>query len=907
MPPRRPLLAVLPIALALALIAALLLTPGASAVEIGSCTGASSVSWTGNGDGHSWDDSENWEPEEVPSAGKSVSISGNEAEEAEVEGGHGSICSLTVSGSDAFLTGTTLTLTGGLTWEGGEHDKAASELEGKFTVEGGADLGHKLALTGEGITVEGLLEVQGGTDLTLGGAPTELVAKGSAQIGGTLGGKAIVQSNQASGGDDNARFEAQHLVELGGDVESSQLDLLLGPSAEVDLDGHTWELPGLSFSRWQGGAQVKSSASGGTMAFSNLAELLLNGNVGVGADALISMRGSSLLGDGKVAPAGGPSGSTGALHGEGTLEWQAGEMQGQVQLQPGFHTVLDTTGNHRLVAEAGTLLRNEGTLTEQSGHLIVDGTPARIENWGTMRVDAGATLGCNSSDCGAAALDNTQTGAIEVLEHFPLTPPATTVRVEDMTVANNGDIEVGTGLTLLVEDGSRLTLAEFGQLLGAGEVRIGDQGSAWVVGTTRLHGGVTLGLDGEGAELHGGTVNAEGELFGGVLDAAAVNEGSFAWRNGGVEGQLLTDGQLRTTASGASGRHAIDGESFDTHVPTRDPTLLTLASPTKIEGVEVDIVSSDEPDSAVRVAAPLQIVGPEAGFTHGTSNSNGVLVEPTGLIEALHSTEIDVPLVVEGALMAPADATLLIPHGYEQLGPNAETLLGGGTISSEWGAESVGTVVLRGGYLYGPGHVDFSEVVNSGGTVSPTAPGGVLGTIEIEREYVQQLGGGLVLYLNGTSPGQYDTLKVDESAELSGALTVFDEGSGAPVGAVIPGVVTAPELTGTFANWTSPASAWFPTYRSGAVDLDLGAVSPPPAEPSNGGGSPPSSSSSQTQPPAPPMTKPPAKKKPLQCKKGFRRETHRGHQKCVRLKSTPHKSAHKSTAKAGKKGHKGGN
>jgi hypothetical protein len=473
---------------ALVALAGLVIVPSAAlaiGLGLGGCSGGNSFTWTGNGDGHNWSDAENWSPEEEapPKEGDSATIQGSEEKEAEVEGATGEVCNLTVEGADAFLTSSHLTVEGDLTWEGGQGEEAASELEGTFTVGGTATLAHNLGFNDGNITSQGSLEVEGGTNLTLGDGSAKLVSNGSAEIGGGVGGLlnagTVIQSNSASEGNDNAKLEVNGPLELGGDVESSQLDLNLGAQGSVDLDGNTWTLPGLSFSRWKGGSKVDSTGSGGIMAFTNLARLLVDGDVTVDEQALISMRGDSTLTDG------GPSGSVGLLRGSGVLEWQGGSFERQLTLAPGFHTVLDAGGTHALNAEPGTLLRNEGTIDDQTGELLVEGAPARVENWGTIKVHAGATLACNSSACGAGAIDNAPGGELEVVGPAPLQPPATTVQAPVISLHNSGDIKVGQGLMLLLTNDAVANLADGGTISGGGTFRLGQEGKANVVARQR--------------------------------------------------------------------------------------------------------------------------------------------------------------------------------------------------------------------------------------------------------------------------------------------------------------------------------------------------------------------------------------------------------------------------------------
>jgi hypothetical protein len=808
----------------------------AGALGLGGCSGGNSFSWTGEGDGHSWTDPENWSPEEEapPKSGDSATIQGSEAAEAEVEGAGGEVCELTVEGSDAFLTSSNLTVEGNLTWEGGQGTHAPSELEGTFDVEGTASLSHKLALGGgTTLATEGSLEVEGGTELILADGSTKVVSNGSAEIGGgvggLLGGQTIVASNSASEGDDNAKLQVNGSLAVEGDVESPQLDLNLGPQAAIDLEGNEWVLPGLSFSRWKGGSKVDSSSEGGVIAFNNLAELLVDGDVTIGEHALVSMRDTSTLTDGEPALSGSP-GTVGLLRGAGTLEWQSGSFERQLTLAPNFHTVLDTGGIHTLINEPGTLLRNEGTLDVQSGELLVDGKPATVQNWGTTKVHAGAVLACNSSDCGAGAIDNAPGAELEVVGPAPLQPPATKVPATVISLHNSGDIRIGEGLMLQLEHDAVANLADGGTISGGGILRLGEEGKANVVGETTLLGGSVLSIDGNEAELHGGTVNAEGTLFTGVLNAAAPGDGSLEWIDGGLEGSLLTDNQLQTIVEpgaepGTS--RTIDPDIQDKHEPTRNPTSITLASPSHVDGAMIAIESTQNGD-AVTVDGAMTIAG-TAGFTRGSSDADGVIVDPSGSIRALGNALIEAPLAVLGELIVPSTGVLGVPLGYTQTGGSAQTLLEGGRIETLTEPEGERqTLQLDGGSFHGPGAV-VANVVSPGATVSPSADNATPGLLRIEGDYTQNLGGALTAHVAGSGAGRHDRLAVSGAASIAGGLAAVTVGGYQPaVPTTVPDVLDGGTLTGNFSSVSStgaPANtAWQAAYRPGAVDLVLGST-----------------------------------------------------------------------------------
>ena len=804
----------------------LLLVLAVAVANASACSGKS-YTWSGEGDGHSWSDEENWKPEGVPSAEDSATITGTVLEEAEVEGGS-QICDLTVKGPDAFLTNTNMAVSGDLTWEGGQGMEPSSELEGTFTVDGSTTLAHKLGLSGT-IKSYGSLEVEGGTELTMGGGGDELIAETSASIGGGLGGvlgqSTVIQSNGASEGNANAKLHVNGALTLGGEVESSQLDLEIGPEGSVDLDGNTWSLPGLSFSRWKGGAEVKSSKAGGTIAFSNLAQLLVDGSVTVGKNTLVSMRGDSTLTDGRHAFSGEPSGSVGLLRGEGILEWQSGSFEGQVTLAPSFHTVLDTTAKHGVIAEAGTLLRNEGEIDEQSGELLVDGEPAEIENQSKFKVHAGAEMNCNSSAC-FDGFDNTASGTLEIVAPEPQNASAFLVPMHQLGMVNGGDIKVGENQILQVNGDGKINFADGAALSGGGVLELGQEGKANVTGTTTLSEGVAFNINGNEAELHGGVVNLDGDLFPGVLTAAHAGEGTLDWLAGSIGGSLLLDNQLRTVALGeSSATRAVVEDETDSHNPSRDPTLITMAGPSQIDRL-VHIDSAQNKGTAIRVTGQMQINGNEGGFEQGSSKSDGISVDSPGAVNVVGKVEIEAPLQVLGTLsLANPAATLTVPGGYTQEGPNAKTVLSGGTISTNNGDETFQTIPLKGGSLTGPGKLEGSLEV-SGATVSPSE-GSPTGTLSVEGDYEQQLGGTLAIHLGGIGASEHDTLAVSEEAKLAGNLdAITDAGYVPSVPTTVTNALTSEKRTGLFSAVSSsgaPAhTVWSALYNNtNGVDLLL--------------------------------------------------------------------------------------
>ena len=113
----------------------------ASAITINGCDTGEPFSWTGNGDGISWSDPDNWTPvnHAPPKANDTATIS---VTGATVDASGSSVCNLTLSGQIVSLeTGGTFMVGGNLTWEGGQGpDQEPSTIAGSITVAGSADL-----------------------------------------------------------------------------------------------------------------------------------------------------------------------------------------------------------------------------------------------------------------------------------------------------------------------------------------------------------------------------------------------------------------------------------------------------------------------------------------------------------------------------------------------------------------------------------------------------------------------------------------------------------------------------------------------------------------------------------------------------------------------------------------------
>jgi hypothetical protein len=130
--------------------------------------------------------------------------------------------------------------------------------------------------------------------------------------------------------------------------------------------------------------------------------------------------------------------------------------------------------------------------------------------------------------------------------------------------------------------------------------------------------------------------------------------------------------------------------------------------------------------------------------------------------------------------------------------------------------------------MHGPGTVK-GNIVDPGAVVSPSSAGSTPGTLSVEGEYAQHLGGTLALHLAGTASAHHDKLAVTGTASISGAAAAITNVGYAPtVPTTVPDVLDAGSLTGTFASVGSSGAptgtAWQAGYRSGAVDMVLGST-----------------------------------------------------------------------------------
>lgn len=798
----------------------------ASAPAWASCQG-SGYSWTGKGDGHSWSDSGNWDPEGTPGSEDTADIESS-GTEVVVDGGQ-SVCDLSVSGYvDLGLAGN-VDISDTLQWDGDTTN--GSSIDGGNIKAGTAIIDGHTTYSGGTLTATDLLNVEG--DLTLGGANLE--ADSSALVGGPLG--TTIASNQASEGDDNGKFQVNGTLSVLGDLNAPQLDLNLAKTASVDLGGHTMSLPGLSFSRWEAGAQIDSSSSGGKLDFTNLAKVLIDGTVSIGDNTDLKIDDTAELSDGTWF---GP-GPGGVLKGTGELEWVNGFEAGSITLASGFRTVLDGAGTRLVTGDATTPGRiiNEGNLSVVDGQFNVSGDPEYVENQGTITVKPGAVLGNSATSPNLASFEN-DPGATFQVEQVPGAFPPPTVTLESGSLFNEGEVHIPFGEELLMENGSGAsTLARGSTVSGGGLLRIGDNDQLVVVGPTTLTDGTVLWLDGDGASIHGGAVTQAGN-FPGFLDADPIASsglpgGTFRWLNGTVDGALETEHDLMTEiADGGQGSTRSLLASSD-----GGATVFDLGGPSQITGTSVNVPD----DAVVQIDGTLSAAGQQSGFVSAQTpdGTQKVTVGPGGSFKvdgAGSQALLDVPVINNGSI-ALDSGSLHLGFGYTQTGSGSSTNVPSGTQLTVVNAGgNPQSIALNGGVFRAAGTVT-GTLANNFGTVSPSVDGTTPGTLTLNGDYIQGRQGTLAIPVAGARPGQFGVLADSGNVTLDGGLALEPSAgyaNAAAPGDTVPFLTYAGGRSGSFATTSvtpplSDGKPFTPSYADATkqVDAIVGEPAPPAA------------------------------------------------------------------------------
>jgi hypothetical protein len=424
-----------------------------------------------------------------------------------------------------------------------------------------------------------------------------------------------------------------------------------------------------------------------------------------------------------------------------------------------------------------------------------------------------------------------------------------------VTIAD-GDTAAAAGLTLA---GGALALGEDSELDVTG---LAVSGGSTLSGTlsedassqvfVTLPPGAQAAIDSSGLTLSGVYLTFDGEGSLGIAGPIAARDGAWVesgvdttwtgsapWLLGGDSGTPATSGfamqDARLTISGPIAALSADedGEiqlNGSAALYKQDATASVIGVVVSLDSLSEVHVLAGELAGSFRGSGALYVA---AGATLGLDGS-GLQLAPVAIGLTGSALEIepgaDVTLALPGE---PALLSLAIGTGAA-LDVSTDSAIGPVTSDSppEALAQDVaigasGTLSIGSGggmlaladhhALTGSGTLDGS-LDNSAGTVSPS------GVLHLTGDYAQGAGGTLALGLRSATDG--DSLLVDGTVDLAGALRVSTSYSPAPT-ASPPVLAASVKPDGTFGTTVAPLSAghaWKPGYGAAGVTLAVGSA-----------------------------------------------------------------------------------
>ncbi len=578
---------------------------------------ADTITWTGSGDGTSWNDPANWSGNAVPGAEDDVLIT-NDGTYTVVLNVHATINSLTLggeSGTQTLRTGSaTLTMnaastigaSGAVEWTGG-------------TIEGGP------------LTNEGLMTLTGtATSMTLGAGT--LVNTGTLRwisgnlylaTGATLDNRATVDlaadvDLRRSGNAPQTLRNTGTLVKSAGaaEGENSFLDVPL-----VN-DGGTIQVAQGTLHLTQGGtytAGTYTAAEGAVLAF-NSGTHTISGTLSGTPAGTVAFRGTTL--------AAGADGATLAFDGTG-FEWQ-GHTLTAASTQPLTNSGLMTlTGTATSMTLGAATLVNTGTLRWVSGNLYF-ATNATLDNRAT--VDLAADVDLRRSGNAPQTLINS----------------GTLVKSAGAAEGDNSFLDVP-----LVNDGGTIQVAQ-------GTLHL-TQGGTYTAGTYTAAEGAVLAFN-SGTHTISGTLSgtpAGTVAFRGTTLAAGADGATLAFGGTGFEwqGHTLTAASAQPLTN--SGLMTLTGTA--TSMTLGAATLVNTGTLRWVSG-NLYLATNATLDNRATVDLSADVDLRRSGNAPQTLINSGTLVKSAGAAEGENSF-LDVPLVNDGGTIQVAQGTLHLTQG----------------------------------------------------------------------------------------------------------------------------------------------------------------------------------------------------------------------------------------------------
>jgi hypothetical protein len=619
--------------------------------------------WTGGGDGSSWSDGMNWQSNEVPANGDSVTIGPTASEPTpHVSGMPGGTMLQDLTLTDASLSGGDVTVAGDFSWSVSHSLEA---LAVTLTVAGDASFGGAGEQDSQDpMTFDGTAEFNGPGLLSIEDSGPAVTNNGTLTVapGAVVRGSVCCASPDVFLNTGIVTMTAPGTGNLADMEFSDQGSVVVAPGSLLDVTAGPGEFgPGAGIS------------GGGTLQFEQGASMTLATGVSIEGDSTMTLTGN--------AEFFGP----GTFVGGGKFSWTGGTIDGNLDLAKTIHTTLSGTAKKMLMSPGSThaLLAFHGpTTVEGAGPL--EAFAADISSSGAFTIRTGATIE------GSACCVNPD----EFLSTGTLTVPGSSgkANVSFMNFNDQGTVVVSAGSTLLDTTGP----GEFSPgviLSGGGTVDFDQNASMILASNIQIQSGTTVTLTG------GSTFFGPGSFTG---------AGNFAWSGGTINGNLDVGNTITTT---------ISGTAFKTLTsPSSTPTGLTLHGVTSLAGSgELELTGTTTlsnlgtmtMNTGTTVGASVCCVAPD------TFSNGGTLIVAAG---ASIATTTNMQFSNSGTVQVNGGTLAINTLGYKQTA--GSTQLAGGAVTA---AKQMN---IAAGTLSGFGIITGS--VLNGGTVAPSTTGGVL-------------------------------------------------------------------------------------------------------------------------------------------------------------------------------------
>ncbi len=495
--------------------------------------------------------------------------------------------------------------------------------------------------------------------------------------------------------------------------------------------------------------------------------------------------------DGNLSPSG-PTGTRRSLTVNGTFNWEAGRISGELDVTVLGGIVIDTPETKQLstsqllsdppqflvpnLNHGGTGTWSDGNVTGQivvgpglnqapmfnnlTGATLTTTAAGRrftprFNNAGTLNVDVGAGEDIRIERLFNDGTVNVISGTLDVQE---------AITQGDQTRISNGDFVISPGATLLLNNHQVLA---GGSITGGGDVelsgfvaseRVDVFGGFAVGGTTTVLGDVTLPNDATTSQL--------------VLDGDDPNRvigGGFS-SGTQLDGDITVSGLTRWVAGGYDGQgtiHANGGVSFEStggdDYVLFGGTTLNIGADSTYDGGEPILV---EDDAALNILPGVTFAVTGSAGLGSTENGDRGLITNDGVMTfAGGGSSFSTEIRNNGLIVVNADATLSrsslsTTDGNLSQAPDAEIRVLGGNLRTL----SRGPGITPGGTITGSGSISTNAF--GGGTVlSPGLDPSVGSPIGVwEGEFLTLLDDATVVFdLAGTDPSEYDRIFNDDT------------------------------------------------------------------------------------------------------------------------------------------------